>query len=66
MEPRPENYQNIFWDFVTNQHEYPVTNGRKVSILELMKELQGEQHEKVLIEMGFASIASIPAARQLS
>jgi len=40
MEPRPENYQNIFWDFVTNQHEYPVTNGRKVSILELMKELQ--------------------------
>lgn len=44
-EPRPENYQNIFWDFITSHHEYRLGNGSKTPIIEQMVKLQFSEHE---------------------
>lgn len=44
-EPRPQNYDNIFWDYITANHEYVQSNGRMVSLMTLMEELQFTQEE---------------------
>ena len=38
-EPRPESYQNIFWDLIAVDHSYEKGRGRRVPITTLMKEL---------------------------
>jgi len=43
--PRPQDYQTIYWDFVTADHKYPDTNGRLISIVDLMKELNFDENE---------------------
>ena len=43
--PRPQNYQNIFWDFIVADKNYQISYGNKVSIKELMKNLQFSEVE---------------------
>ena len=43
--PRPENYQDVFWDYISARHDYRERTGRKVSIVELMKEQQFSAEE---------------------
>ncbi len=42
---RPKNYHNIYWDFITANHNRPQSEGRKISIIDLMKELKFSQDE---------------------
>jgi len=60
--PRPEHYQDVFWDYVSARHDYRERTGRKVSIVELMKEQQfsaeelarlteAKQHSDDLVEL---------------
>lgn len=44
-EPRPKDYQNIFWDFITANHQYLSSSNRNVSIITLMQELQFSEDE---------------------
>lgn len=44
-EARPRHYQNIFWDFITANHEYVPSTARKVSIVRLMQELDFTDEE---------------------
>lgn len=44
-EPRPKYYQNIFWDFITSNHDYHSGTGREVSIIALMNELRFSEDE---------------------
>lgn len=45
QEPRPENYQNVFWDFVTADHRYAPSLNDPVSIIQLMAHLKFSQAE---------------------
>ncbi len=45
--PRPENYQGIYWDFVTANEGHKIIGARKISIIDLMEEhglSKGEIH----------------------
>ncbi len=42
---RPRNYHNIYWDFITANHNYSESGGRRISIIDLMKELKFSQDE---------------------
>jgi diguanylate cyclase (GGDEF)-like protein len=48
-EPRPDGYHPIFWDYITASHEYTQSNGRSVSILQMMEELQFSKEEFSLL-----------------
>ncbi len=50
LKPRPKEYNYIFWDFVTAQHQLPEAEGEKVSIVALMKKLQFSERELALLE----------------
>ena len=48
-EPRPDSYQNIFWDFIAVDHNYHPSTGRKVPITALMKELHFTEAELAIL-----------------
>ena len=48
-EPRPDYYQKIFWDFIAVDHNYVTSNGPKISITTLMKELQFTDAELAIL-----------------
>ena len=48
-EPRPDSYQNIFWDFIAVDHNYQKSKGRRVSIVTLMKELHFTEAELAIL-----------------
>jgi diguanylate cyclase (GGDEF)-like protein len=48
-EPRPDNYQNIFWDFVTANHDYMPSEGGRVAIVELMGDLHFTSEELMVL-----------------
>lgn len=51
-EPRPDNYQNIFWDFVTANHDYTQGKGERVAIAELMGDLYFTSEELMALAEG--------------
>ena len=55
-EPRPDAYQNIFWDLISVDHSYQSSRGRRVPITTLMKELHFTEIE----------LAMLAEAKQLS
>ena len=42
---RPVRYENIYWDFMASTNEKPRPDGQKISLLEIMKELEFTQEE---------------------
>ena len=48
-EPRPDAYQNIFWDLISVDHRYQPGNGRRVPITTLMKELHFTEIELAML-----------------
>ncbi len=48
-EPRPDNYQNIFWDLISVDHSYQPGKGRRVPITTLMKELHFTEIELAML-----------------
>ena len=42
---RPTRYENIYWDFVAFTNEKPRPDGQKISLLEMMKDLEFTQEE---------------------
>ncbi|NQV36020.1 MAG: PAS domain S-box protein [Phycisphaeraceae bacterium] len=42
---RPTRYENIYWDFMAFTHEKPRSDGHKISLIEMMKDLGFTQEE---------------------
>ncbi|MBW8002925.1 MAG: PAS domain-containing protein [Planctomycetes bacterium] len=42
---RPVRYENIYWDFMAFTHEKPRPDGRKISLIEMMEDLEFTQEE---------------------
>ncbi len=47
--PRPDNYENIYWDFISAHKNYKSTNGRKISLIDKMKALHFSEAELNLL-----------------
>ena len=47
--PRPENYHKVYWDFIIAEDMEPPTTGERVSLRELMEEINLTNEEKSLL-----------------
>ena len=47
--PRPDKYENIYWDFIAAQKDYQAGTGEKISIIDHMKSLHFTESELDLL-----------------
>ncbi len=49
---RPIRYENVYWDLITSTNEKPRSDGQKISLLQMMKDLDFTQEEFAKLTLG--------------